>query len=194
METFHLQGGIASFEWKGAKWPRKIRITVHWNMKFSQLGIWFFLSFWTKFKFGFSQVLEESPIYNFPIYGFWSLFAIFGELCKGTGAHATDRGRERASATSRARTFTRHSRAAAVRRRTTAPPRSLRVSESCVSPARTSSTRLGRWARAPRGVRALAAAPSLPAARAHRCCRYTSHLNVLVASLRSKDASARTQL
>jgi hypothetical protein len=76
---------------KGFKLPRKVRITVHRDMDFSQLGTWISPSNWTKFKFGFSQVLEGSPIYNFPIYGFWNLFAIFRESCKETGAHRSDR-------------------------------------------------------------------------------------------------------
>jgi hypothetical protein len=88
---------------KGVKLPRKVRITVHRDMDFSQLSTWISPSNWTKFKFGFSQVLEESPIYNFPIYEFGSLFAILGESCKETGAHAMDQGRELTGATPRAR-------------------------------------------------------------------------------------------
>jgi hypothetical protein len=157
-------------------------------MKFSQHGICFSPSIWTKFKFGFNQVLKESSIYNFPIYEFWSLLAFFGESCKGTGAHATDRGRERAGATSHVRASTRRRRAASVRRRTMAP-RSPRMSVACVSPACTSRMRPGRWARAPRSVHALAAAPSVRPPRKHAEGHCTPRLNASVASLRSNDAS-----
>jgi hypothetical protein len=72
-------------------------------------------------------------------------------------------GRERAPARRRAfrRDATRRRCAAAVRRRTTAGTRSLGVSTVCVSTALTSRTRLGRRARAPHDVHALAAAPSI---------------------------------
>jgi hypothetical protein len=67
-------------------------------------------------------------------------------------------------------------RAAAVRRRTTAPPRSPRVSTACVSPARTSRALLDRRARAPRGVCALAAAPLVRPPRTHAEGRITRAL------------------
>jgi hypothetical protein len=61
----------------------------------------------------------------------------------------------------RARASTRRYRASAVRRCTTAGPRSLGMHWACVSLARTSTGRLDRWAGAPCGVRVLAAAPSV---------------------------------
>jgi hypothetical protein len=100
---FIFRVGLLVLSGKGVKLPRKVRITVHQDNDFSLICTWFSPSLWTNFKFGFGQVLEESTIYNFPIYGFWSLVAIFGESCKWTRAHATDRGRERAGVTSRAR-------------------------------------------------------------------------------------------
>jgi hypothetical protein len=61
----------------------------------------------------------------------------------------------------RAHDATRPRRAAAVHYRSTVGTQSLGVSTVCVSTARTSRPHLDRRARAPRGVRELAVAPSI---------------------------------
>jgi hypothetical protein len=93
-----------------------------------------------------------------------------------------------------ARAPTRRRRTAAVRRRTTAPSRSSLVSTACVSPARNSRTLLGQQARVPRGVRALAAAPSVRPPHMHAEGRRTPRFNAPVTSLRGIDACVRARL
>jgi hypothetical protein len=85
-------------------------------------------------------------------------------------------------------------RAAAVHRRTTAPPRGPRVSTACVSPARTSRVLLGQRARVPHGVRALAAALSVRPPHMHAKGRRTPRFNALVTSLRGIETCEHTRL
>jgi hypothetical protein len=119
------------FSGKGAKLPSKLRITVHRDMKILQIGIWISPSIWVQFKIGFSHYLEDHSIYNFPIYGFWSLCANSWEQCKQRGVHALDWA-EDATTRRRARVSTRCRRAAAVRRLYHGAPGSQRVSATDV--------------------------------------------------------------
>jgi hypothetical protein len=96
---------------KCAKLPSKLGVTVHRDKKILQIGIWISPSFWVQFKIGFSQILEEPPIYNFPIYRFWSLKTNSWELCRATWALGTDRAEARHGATSCTRASTRRRRA-----------------------------------------------------------------------------------
>jgi hypothetical protein len=62
---------------KGENLPIKLRITIHLRHKIPQIGIRFSPSIGIHFKFGFSQDLEDHPIYNFPIHKFESSHANF---------------------------------------------------------------------------------------------------------------------
>jgi hypothetical protein len=104
----------------------------------------------------------------------WKFCALHGQ----TGAHAKHRAGN-ATARRRARTSMHRRRASAMRCRTTAGPRSLGVSTTYVITARTSRPRLGRWAHAPRGVCALAAALSIRPPRPHAEARRTRTLTHL---------------
>jgi hypothetical protein len=154
---------------KGDKLPRKLRITVHLGHKNRQVGIWISLSIWIQFKFGFSHILEDQLIYNFPIYKYWSLHVTFRELCKKTGAHRMDRAENTLGAMSRARDATRRRHATAVRCHATA---GLEVcawarltSASCAH----SETRPRPGSRAPSGTYACSrGAVRAPAAHARR--------------------------